>query len=129
MAELCDPERGLFPRSRELDLRCSCPDGAWLCKHLAAVLYGVGARLDEAPELLFTLRGVELAALVADASAIGSRPASAPGARFTDAELAELFGIDLAGPADPPGEAVEPGRRKQVARGRPRARARGRARG
>jgi uncharacterized Zn finger protein len=102
MSVLCDPERGLFPRTAELDLRCSCPDGAWLCKHLAAVLYGVGARLDEAPELLFTLRGVPLEHLVADASAIGTR-SPAPAARFSDAELAEIFGIELApGPASPP---------------------------
>ena len=55
---LCHRQRGLFPGTSELAMSCSCPDGAWLCKHLAAVLYGVGARLDIRPELLFLLRGV-----------------------------------------------------------------------
>src|SRR5260370_36169616 len=59
MEVLCRPKTGLFPTSKEISLSCSCPDGAWLCKHLAAVLYGVGARLDQEPELLFVLRGVD----------------------------------------------------------------------
>jgi uncharacterized Zn finger protein len=96
MTVLCDPERGVFPRSEELELSCSCPDGARLCKHLAAVLYGVGARLDEAPELLFTLRGVELEELVAAAGEAGARAGGdAPAAPFTNAELSEIFGIEL----------------------------------
>jgi uncharacterized Zn finger protein len=108
MAVLCDREQGLFPGSDALTLACSCPDGAWLCKHLAAVLYGVGARLDETPELIFTLRGVPLAELVADAGAIGARPEGARPSRFSDADLAEIFGIELASePLASPGE--EPG--------------------
>src|SRR6266702_2735556 len=79
MEQLCHRERGLFPSGKQLELRCSCPDGAWLCKHLAAVLYGVGARLDEAPELLFTLRGVDGAELVAAAGQADGL-AGAPGA-------------------------------------------------
>jgi hypothetical protein len=50
---------GLFPSPREISLSCSCPDWATMCKHVAATLYGVGARLDRAPELLFTLRCVD----------------------------------------------------------------------
>ena len=50
---------GLFPAPREISLSCSCPDWATMCKHVAATLYGVGARLDHEPELLFTLRGVD----------------------------------------------------------------------
>ena len=50
---------GLFPAPRDISLRCSCPDWATMCKHVAAVLYGVGARLDTRPELLFELRGVD----------------------------------------------------------------------
>ena len=72
MEVLCHRQKGLFPGTRELAMSCSCPDGAWLCKHLAAVLYGVGARLDHAPELLFTLRGVDGAELVAAAGRGGS---------------------------------------------------------
>src|SRR5216684_3106768 len=52
---LVDRRAGLFPAPREIDYTCSCPDYASLCKHIAAVLYGVGARLDEKPELFFTL--------------------------------------------------------------------------
>jgi hypothetical protein len=50
---------GLFPAPKEISLSCSCPDWATMCKHVAATLYGVGARLDHAPEMLFTLRGVD----------------------------------------------------------------------
>ncbi len=100
MTVLCDPGRGIFPGSEELELSCSCPDGARLCKHLAAVLYGVGARLDQAPELLFTLRGVELEELVAAAGQAGARAGrDAPAAALTDAQLAEIFGIELVGAA------------------------------
>jgi len=53
-----DRATGLFPAPSEIELDCSCPDFATLCKHLAAVLYGVGARLDTQPELLFLLRGL-----------------------------------------------------------------------
>lgn len=61
---LRDPKEGLLPEPGELKLSCSCPDWATLCKHLAAVLYGVGVRLDANPELLFALRGVDAEALV-----------------------------------------------------------------
>jgi len=115
MAKLCDRERGLFPGAREIEMRCSCPDGAWLCKHLAAVLYGVGARLDESPELLFTLRGVDGAELVAaagDAGAIVAAPAGGEGALASE-DLAEIFGIDLEPAAAPaPTKGKPRGKRK-----------------
>ena len=63
------PERGLFPTPKEIDLDCSCPDWADLCKHVAASLYGVGAKLDQNPALLFLLRGVDPADLISKASA------------------------------------------------------------
>ena len=59
---------GLFPSPGEIKMKCSCPDWAVLCKHLAAVLYGVGVRLDEKPELLFLLRGVDHGELVTEAA-------------------------------------------------------------
>src|SRR5438876_485146 len=65
---------GLFPKPRQIDKRCSCPDWANLCKHLAAVLYGVGARLDSRPELLFVLRKVDHLELIEEAT---SRAAAA----------------------------------------------------
>ena len=96
MEVLCHRQRGLFPGTREIAMSCSCPDGAWLCKHLAAVLYGVGARFDHAPELLFTLRGVDSAELVAAAGRAGAIVASAPedGGIGKD-RLADIFGIEL----------------------------------
>jgi uncharacterized Zn finger protein len=93
------PERGLFPRPRQIAMACSCPDGARMCKHLAATLYGVGARLDQRPELLFVLREVDPAALAPDA--VHTLAAPEIPTTLGDQSLAELFGIDLA-PAPPP---------------------------
>lgn len=91
MRVLCSPSQGLFPSTKELALSCSCPDHAGLCKHLAAVLYGVGARLDAEPELLFVLRGVEELDLVRDAALGGEA-----GARDLHGdELSNIFGIEL----------------------------------
>jgi uncharacterized Zn finger protein len=56
--------KGLFPSPREIHMDCSCPDGAGMCKHIAAVLYGVGARLDDDPLLFFKLRGVDVNAFI-----------------------------------------------------------------
>jgi uncharacterized Zn finger protein len=87
---------GLFPTPREIELDCSCPDWADMCKHVAAVLYGVGARLDRQPELLFTLRGVDEKELIASAGHGGSLITSAPSARVLVSDgLGELFGIEL----------------------------------
>ena len=60
-------EQGLFPKPKEIKMRCSCPDYAGMCKHLAAVMYGVGNRLDSSPELLFVLRGVDHLELIEQA--------------------------------------------------------------
>jgi uncharacterized Zn finger protein len=96
MEVLCHRQKGLFPATRELAMSCSCPDGAWLCKHLAAVLYGVGARLDHAPELLFTLRGVDGAELVAAAGKAGTLASAASAeSAIGEEHLAEIFGIEL----------------------------------
>jgi uncharacterized Zn finger protein len=109
MEVLCDRERGLFPGHAEIELGCSCPDGARLCKHLAAVLYGVGARFDASPELLFTLRGVDGADLVADAGRAegiaGARPRAKGSAKqLAGADLAGLFGIEIEGSTEAPGK-------------------------
>jgi uncharacterized Zn finger protein len=87
-------QTGMFPAPREIKMQCSCPDAARLCKHLAAVLYGVGARLDRQPELLFTLRKVDPAELVAGATQALANPVPA-GTDMDNAELADVFGIDL----------------------------------
>ena len=64
MERVCREADGLFPAPGEIEMSCSCPDWADMCKHVAATLYGVGARLDSDPDLLFTLRGVDRAELV-----------------------------------------------------------------
>lgn len=97
MATVTDREHGLFPLPKEIELDCSCPDWATMCKHVAAVLYGVGARLDEKPELLFLLRGVDHRELVSEDAAqaiVGKAPARR-GRALDDASLSEVFGIDL----------------------------------
>ena len=107
---------GLFPLPRQISLRCSCPDGASMCKHVAAVLYGVGARLDNEPELLFRLRHVDPQELTRQ---IGSMPAIAPsGAQgaLDGSDLSALFGIDLddasAVSTTQPAPAVAPSRKR-----------------
>jgi len=50
---------GMFPSPKEIHFDCSCPDWASMCKHVAAVLYGVGARLDVNPMLFFELRALD----------------------------------------------------------------------
>lgn len=98
MQRLCRPGDGLLPTPREIGFRCSCPDWAAMCKHVAAVLYGVGARLDRQPELLFRLRRVDGADLLAQASAGAERRRKMPAkSRVLDAAaVAEVFGIEMA---------------------------------
>ena len=67
MDRVCREGDGLFPSPGEINLACSCPDWAEMCKHVSAVLYGIGARLDEKPQLLFVLRGVDENELIAGA--------------------------------------------------------------
>jgi uncharacterized Zn finger protein len=88
---------GLFPAPREISFSCSCPDWASMCKHVAATLYGVGARLDHAPELLVTLRGVDPAEMV-EAAVDQPPPAgrSRRGRVLPSHDLSSVFGIDIA---------------------------------
>ncbi len=87
---------GLFPDPQQMRFRCSCPDGANMCKHIAAALYGVGNRLDQQPELLFMLRNIDPAELIASAvNASLVQTQAAPGAALGDADLSALFGIDI----------------------------------
>ncbi len=95
LQRLCDRDRGMFPLPRQMHFRCSCPDGAAMCKHVAAALYGVGSRLDSAPELLFVLRQVDQGELVRQAAAapVATSAATSPG--LGDDDLSELFGLEL----------------------------------
>ena len=107
MERLCRQENGLFPRAADIRFTCSCPDHASMCKHIAAVLYGVGARLDERPELLFRLRAVDEADLIATADTALPLSKTAPGAgRVLETDdVSALFGIDMAaGPAPAKGK-------------------------
>src|ERR1035441_3542046 len=90
-------ETGLFPSPTEIELKCSCPDWATMCKHVAAVLYGVGARLDQSPELLFTLRSVnheELITQAATATDLAVKTATT-GPELAESEISAVFGIEL----------------------------------
>jgi len=89
---------GLFPKPAEIKMSCSCPDYAVLCKHVAAVLYGVGARLDHTPELLFTLRNVDQFDLISEAATADNLDRALTGtspAGIEAGDLGELFGIEL----------------------------------
>ena len=104
MDRVCREGDGLFPAPGEIKLSCSCPDSADMCKHVAATLYGVGARLDEAPRLLFALRGVDESDLLAgaDQGAMVSRAAPASGMVLAGGDMAALFGLDMADASDAP---------------------------
>lgn len=97
MEIVTQPNDGLFPKPKEIRMKCSCPDWAGLCKHLAAVLYGVGARLDRRPELLFHLRQVDHIELIEQAVEADSGRTSAKANKTTIAagDLADVFGIDI----------------------------------
>jgi uncharacterized Zn finger protein len=113
-----DRQRGLFPAPRELDMSCDCPDSAILCKHVAATLYGVGARFDARPELLFLLRGVNAQDLL-DRATAGLGTGAASGAATLDSnidDLSALFGIELWNAPDTPpaGEMPKPQRKAKA---------------
>jgi len=89
-------DKGLFPTPREISMSCSCPDYATMCKHVAATLYGVGARLDLQPELLFTLRQVDHSELIDIAAAdLGTTLVSSETQPTIKGDLSELFGVEL----------------------------------
>src|SRR5215213_2409959 len=99
MERICRQDRGLFPTPSDIRLSCTCPDGASMCKHVAAALYGVGARLDERPELLFRLRAVDESDLVSGldtALPLSNRLPTAGNILETD-DLSALFGLEMDG--------------------------------
>jgi len=97
MERICQQKTGLFPAPAEIEFSCSCPDWASMCKHVAAVFYGIGARLDEEPELLFKLRRVDEKDLIAKAGkAIPLSKKGPADDKVLGAEgLSELFGLEL----------------------------------
>jgi uncharacterized Zn finger protein len=114
MERICREGAGLFPAPKEIKFDCSCPDWASMCKHVAAALYGVGTRLDEKPELLFTLRKVNATELVAHAGEGLSLAKKAPDARrvLDSAKIADVFGIEMADASAPSAPAPARGAKK-----------------
>lgn len=98
-------KNGLMPLPGEIKLGCDCPDWATMCKHVAAVLYGIGNRLDTQPELLFVLRGVDAGELISGDIDMTITDASAAAKTIADDKLADIFGadidLDIAGQAVP----------------------------
>lgn len=97
--------KGLFPSPKEIEFSCSCPDWAYMCKHVAATLYGIGARLDEDPGLFFKLRKVKMKDLVTGAVKDSARKLlkkaeKKTGRIIADADLSDVFGIDMEGPVN-----------------------------
>jgi len=92
--------KGLFPSPSEIELRCSCPDWAIMCKHVAAVLYGVGARLDDNPELFFVLRQVNINDLISEAinkktQTLLEKSKSKGRRVIEETDIFDMFGIDM----------------------------------
>jgi len=120
MKRLTREKDGLFPHPNEISMSCSCPDSAGLCKHIAAVLYGVAAQLDEEPQLLFLLRDVDHSELVSQAvsddnlaGALGSA-----GDALAGEDLGAMFGIDLDSSASSGQATTKAGGRKRRASSR-----------
>lgn len=103
MERVCRRRDGLFPTPEEITLDCSCPDWATLCKHVAAVLYGIGVRLDEQPALLFKLRAADEAELIAGAASGPLLATQAPKTAkvLGNDDLAALFGLEMEDAARP----------------------------
>ena len=97
MERIGQQKTGLFPAPAEIQFTCSCPDWASMCKHVAAVFYGIGARLDNQPELLFKLRKVDELDLIA--KACKGLPLSKKGPAVEKVlaadGLSELFGLEM----------------------------------
>ncbi len=103
MERLCRQAGGLFPQPSDIRFSCTCPDHALMCKHVAAVFYGVGARLDQQPELLFRLRAVDEADLVTglDVALPLAKTGPAAGKVLAADDVSALFGLDMMAPEPP----------------------------
>lgn len=96
MKLVTDPQNGLFPLPKEISFKCDCPDWAGMCKHIAAVLYGVGSRLDKDPSLLFRLRGVNHEDLISNVKfSTFEQKKPSKTKKLAASEMGDVFGIDL----------------------------------
>lgn len=89
---------GLCPMPKEINFQCSCPDWAMMCKHVAAVMYGIGVRFDENPFFFFKLRGIDIdrfidTALENRVESMLSHAACQSSRIIRDADITELFGV------------------------------------
>lgn len=110
MEVVSDHKEGLFPNLNEITYDCSCPDWAGMCKHVAAVLYGIGNRMDSQPELLFSLRGVDPSELINTNLKLDVETEEG---QLEEHELADIFGLDF----EEVGTAVEtPAKEEKVAK-------------
>ena len=92
--------RGLFPSPQEIDFDCSCPDWAYMCKHVAATLYGIGSRLDDDAGLFFKLRKVKIDELVQQTLQDQSyklleKAEKMSSGKIAESDLSGMFGIDM----------------------------------
>ena len=92
--------KGIFPSPKEIELECSCPDWAIMCKHVATVLYGVGARLDDNPSLFFELRNISIDELISETISNKSQKllekSKIKSSRELDeSNIADIFGIEM----------------------------------
>ena len=124
---IADPEHGLFPEPRDIRLVCSCPDAANMCKHVAAVLYGVGVQLDTKPELFFTLRSIDPAELLTTTAQEALAGAHGSDTALAGEDLSALFGIALSdetpAPASPAKASKTPSPPRRRSSPNPRKRA------
>jgi len=95
MELVTDRDQGLFPKPAEITMRCSCPDYAGMCKHVAAVMYGVGNRLDLSPELLFLLRAVDHLELIEQAIPAAPVRAKSGAPMIASDDLGAIFDIEI----------------------------------
>ncbi|MBF0106720.1 MAG: hypothetical protein HQM16_15515 [Deltaproteobacteria bacterium] len=95
MGIITDRQKGLFPAPKQIKMDCSCSDGAVMCKHVAATLYGVGAQLDKQPELFFKLRHVDHLELIAAGTTEITTVKKQTGKVLKSGDLSKLFGIEL----------------------------------
>ncbi len=110
METVTSKDYGLFPEPKQISMKCSCPDSAIMCKHVAATLYGVGSRLDNEPELLFLLRQVDHLELITKASAPAKldKTKAGQGKALHTSDLGAMFGIEI--DAEAPSAKVTAGR-------------------
>jgi uncharacterized Zn finger protein len=117
---------GLFPSPKEIEFDCSCPDWAYMCKHVAAALYGIGVRLDEYPHLLFELRQAKVDDLITQAIEDKTRKllqkAEKQSSRIlAESDLSVLFGIEMEeAPTTSPGSRPRKAARKPVMQTKPK---------